>query len=255
MPENSPGYLTLKMNRTSVMLYTNRYVTLPGEGAALMQSYLGSFPVTATEVPEHFEALLRDATRGRPERYHELMQRIAEKVLMPARIKRDQEEERRSIQAIENTLNWTTQNLAAIPAMPFYSKHVRKPEVQQLLRALLDKSSRLDDDIEYLKVEQLDVETAIPPEARLRQLLETVETACLEITGLMPQSAGNFSRGYAFQAETVAVGQRVWFRAADAIGALSARKQFMRPSGWGELRSQVLGDEIDGAEEDAKTLL
>ena len=110
MPENSPGYLTLKINRSSVMLYTNRYLNLPGEGAALVQSYLGSFPVTATEVPPKFEGLLRDGTRGRPERYHELMQRITDRVLVPARVRHDATVAQATRQTIENAITWATQS-------------------------------------------------------------------------------------------------------------------------------------------------
>jgi hypothetical protein len=92
MPDVHPPSVSLKINRSSVMLYANHYVRLPEGVGATSQSYLGSFPVNATEVPERFEALLRQATQGRPERYLALMERITREVLVPARERHDAKE-------------------------------------------------------------------------------------------------------------------------------------------------------------------
>lgn len=92
MSEQTKISVTLKINKSSVMLYSSQYVKLTGQGGATAQRYLGSFPVTATEVPASFESLLREGTRGRPERYRALMLRIENEVLVPAKIRKEQEE-------------------------------------------------------------------------------------------------------------------------------------------------------------------
>jgi hypothetical protein len=256
MPENSPGYLTLKINKTSVMLYANDYIKLSGQRASsTVHTYLGSFPVTSTEVPEHFEALLRDGTRGRPERYQELMQRITDRVLIPAMVRRDAEAARATRKAIENALNWATQNLTAIPELPQYAIYIRRPELQSLLKGLLDKAARME---AYVASPEQALPNPDGPaetessETKLQRLLEMVETACVEIAALMPEAAGGFKRGYEFQPNTVELVRRVWFRTSDAIAALGARRQLKRPGGWGELRSEVMGDGKAGADVDAE---
>ena len=76
--------VSLKIGSTSVMLYANCY-RKPNDGASgfSTQEYLGSFSVNATEVPTEFDALLRQATAGRPQRYLELHERIKTRVLEP----------------------------------------------------------------------------------------------------------------------------------------------------------------------------
>ena len=79
-----------------------------------------------------------------------------------------------------------------------------------------------------------------------------VETACVEIAALMPEAAGGFKRGYEFGPQTVEQVRQVWFRTSDTVAALGARKQFKMPGGWGELRSEIFGNEMDDREVDAK---
>lgn len=159
MPEHSPGYLTLKFNKTSVMLYANDYVKLSSyRASSTTHTYLGSFPVTATEVPEKFDALLREGTRGQPERYQELMHRITERVLAPARIRRDRELERRALQAIEHGLSGGAADLAAIPELPQYAHYIRRAELQMLLKVLLDQCARLSTDFDAPKTPSRDPE-------------------------------------------------------------------------------------------------
>ena len=80
MPNNppviAPTSVSLKINRTSAMLYANKYVRLPNGSGASSQTYLASFPVSATDLPKEFESILRSATVGRPERYKALIERI-----------------------------------------------------------------------------------------------------------------------------------------------------------------------------------
>ncbi len=238
MSEQTKISVTLKINKSSVMLYSSQYVKLTGQGGATAQRYLGSFPVTATEVPASFESLLREGTRGRPERYRALMLRIENEVLVPAKIRKEQEERQRSRDAIVNAMTWAAQNLRAIPEMSHYATHIGRPDLQVVLTGLLEETKLLSRDIQQPKPER--PATVIEdPEEKLKRLLAVVEVACTEIAALMPESAQNFKRGHGFQSETVERVQRLWFRTSDAIAALSARSQLRRPRQWSNLRSTV----------------
>ena len=136
MPEIAPTAVTLKINRTSVMLYACHYVRLPEGVGATVQTYLGSFPVTATEVPPKFAALLREATLGRPERYQTLMQRITDEVLLPARARREREAAERQRVAV-------AQALRELPTMANYAKVILTPNAQAALSGLLAAAERL----------------------------------------------------------------------------------------------------------------
>lgn len=248
MPDISPTSVTLKINKTSVMLYANRYLKLPDQGGATVQAYLGSFPVTACEVPAKFEALLRGATEGRPERYQALMRRITDDVIVPARLEKEREEIHRRRLAIGNALRWARKNLAELPEMPFYATHIGSPELQSLLKDLHGEFDHLAADIalpEQATPEDKSNESKKVAEEKLQRLLETVELACAEIVALMPEATKAFKRSYVFQPQTLAQVQRLWFRTSDAVAALSARRQLRRPRLWGTLRAKVLADTKD----------
>jgi hypothetical protein len=143
MPELAPTAVTLKINRTSVMLYTCHYVRLPEGVGATVQTYLGSFPLTATEVPPKFAALLREVTLGRPERYQVLMQRITDEVLVPARARREREAAERQRVAIAQALDWATESLQTLPGMANYDVVVQTPELRVALAGLQAAAKRL----------------------------------------------------------------------------------------------------------------
>lgn len=245
-PLTQPTSVSLKINRTSVMLYANRYVRLPDGSGASSQSYLGSFPVTATELPAAFESLLRAATAGRPERYQALMERIETDVLIPARQREAEETARRNLQGIENALRWAGQNLEAIPKLPAYRDLIDHPELQRLLTDLRRAFEPLLSNIQPA----MQVETPIPPaepnplpEQRLQALLTSLENTCVEIGALLPESAQVFKRGHIFESETITLVKRLWFRTSDVIASLGSRAQFRRPGGWSALRSSIFGEE------------
>lgn len=143
MPEIAPTAVTLKINRTSVMLYACHYVRLPEGVGATVQTYLGSFPVSATEVPPKFAALLREATLGRPERYQVLMRRITDEVLLPARARREREAAERQRVAVAQALDWAAQALHELPTMANYAKVILTPIAQAALAGLLAAAERL----------------------------------------------------------------------------------------------------------------
>lgn len=247
MPDNpplmQPTSVSLKINRTSAMLYANRYVRLPDGSGASSQAYLASFPITATELPAGFESLLRAATTGRPERYQALMQRIETDVLIPARQREAEETARRNRQGIENALRWATQNIEAIPSLPAYNDLIDLPEPQLLLANLQDAFATLASSMQPAMPADTPTPSAEPsplPEERLQALLSNLENTCVEIGALLPESAQVFKRGHIFERETVALVKRLWFRTSDVIARLGSRAQFRRPAGWSALRPSVL---------------
>jgi hypothetical protein len=86
MKTHAKSSVSLKINRTSVMLYRNKYVKaangLPGMTA---QHYVASFSTRESVLPAKFDSALRELTEGDPARYMELCSRIDAKVLTPRR--------------------------------------------------------------------------------------------------------------------------------------------------------------------------
>lgn len=148
MPTPQSSSVSLKINRTSVMLYANRYVRLPEGVGATTQKYLGSFSVNATEVPERFEMLLQQATQGRPERYLAIIERITRDVLLPARERQELKRSKEQCEAIGQALGWATHALRLIPAMANYAAFIRTPGLQSALSALLAAAEPLAGNIE-----------------------------------------------------------------------------------------------------------
>ena len=231
------------------MLYANKYVRLPNGSGASSQTYLASFPVSATDLPKEFESILRSATVGRPERYKALIERIETEVLIPARQRAAEELARRNLAAIENALIWATKNLTAIPNLPAYNELIEQPLPQQLLGNLQEATNcltfRIKPDAPRIAGPATDATPTTTAEERLKTLLTELENICLEIGTLLPESAQTFRRGYAFDEETVSLVKRNWFRTSDVIARLGSRTQFRRPAGWSALRASILCDEAE----------
>ena len=114
MTASTPGSASLKLSRTSVMLYENGYERLPDGRAASTQRYLGSFPRSATDIPPKFDALLREATRWRPGRYQALLERIQREVLEPARLRKAEEQLSARRKAVETALDYALDAVSGI---------------------------------------------------------------------------------------------------------------------------------------------
>lgn len=245
MPNTPLNSVTLKINRTSVMLYANEYVRLPDGRRASSQIYLASFPKTSADMPAAFEQKLREATAGRPERYFALYQRIENEVLIPTRVRLRQEAAARQRRELTSALQHVLRILNDIPNMPGYPTYTASAEFQQLLPALMTETAGLLALMPAASTPELPMET---PEQSLQRLLDTVNSACTKIATLMPEAAKEFKRGYRFEDETLQRVRQFWFRSADAVAALSARTQFRRPANWTALRSQVLTDTAEKSE-------
>jgi len=120
--------ISMKINRTSVMLYANEYHKPPDGGAGhAVQRYLGSCSVNVTELPAAFHALLREGTRGQPERYLALMQRLQDRVLEPARQRQRELEHRQRHQHVLGTLGTAIQDLSELEGLPEFDEHRKRP--------------------------------------------------------------------------------------------------------------------------------
>lgn len=230
MPTPSPNSVSLKLNSTSVMLYTNQYVRLPDGRGASIQTYLASFSRKATDIPPLFETALREATRGQPARYQALIARIDNEVLRPARIRHQQEEAVRQRNALVAALGHVVQGLTDIPEMPGYLTLTGSAEFQRLLLELQAGTQRV---LEARVVNECPSREPVEsPEKRLQRLLLTVSSACADIAELMPTARQAFPRGYRFAAETIEQVRQLWFSSSHAIASLSARSQLRRPRNW-----------------------
>ncbi len=114
MTASTPGSASLKLSRTSVMLYENGYERLADGRAASTQRYLGSFPRSATDIPAKFDVLLREATRGRPGRYQALLERIHGEVLGPARLRKAEAQSAARRGAVEVALRYALDAVSGI---------------------------------------------------------------------------------------------------------------------------------------------
>ncbi len=114
MTASTPGSASLKLSRTSVMLYENAYERLADGRGASTQRYLGSFPRSATDIPAKFDALLQEATRGRPERYQTLLERIQREVLEPARRRKVEEQSAARRAAVRAALDYALDAVSGI---------------------------------------------------------------------------------------------------------------------------------------------
>ena len=114
MSTRTPGSVSIKLSRTSVMLYEKGYERLPEGWSASKERYLGSFPRSATDIPPKFAALLREATRGRPERYQALLERIQREVLGPARRRKAEAQSAARRAAVAAALDYALDTISTI---------------------------------------------------------------------------------------------------------------------------------------------
>ena len=257
--------VSLKIGRTSVMLYRNEYLKPSGNRPGCsVQEYLGSFSVHATEIPPAFDALLRQATSGRPERYRALVERLEQRVLAPARQRHAEQLRRHQREHVLGLLGFAQQQLHAVGDVPDAAAHLAAPEVLGAVTQVVHSAQRLQvmpgavfpgtgletgdtparasstasgaDPVEAPEAE----DEVASPEERLQMLLMRINSACHEISSMMPEAAKQFRRGYPFQEHTVDLVRQLWFNSSDAIAALNGRGQLKRPKVWESLRAEVL---------------
>lgn len=257
--------MSLKIGRTSVMLYRNEYLKPSGNRPGCsVQEYLGSFSVHATEIPPAFDVLLRQATSGRPERYQALVERLEQRVLAPARQRHAKQLRQQQRDHILGLLGFAQQQLQAVGDVPHAAAHLTAPEVLGAVTQVVHSAQRLQvmPDAIFARTgpetgdtpaltsstasgtepveAPAEANDAESPEERLQMLLMRINGACQEISSMMPEAAKQFRRGYPFQDHTVELVRQLWFNSSDAIAALNGRGQLKRPKVWESLRAEVL---------------
>ena len=249
--------ISMKINRTSVMLYANEYCKPPDGGAGhAVQRYLGSCSVNVTELPAAFHALLREGTRGQPERYLALMQRLQDRVLEPARQRQREFERRQRHQQVLGTLGTAIQHLSELEGLPELDEHLHERPVQQAVKRLFDAVNNLQRvpapvapvtaPSELLPQEPAELASPDEAERCLQEQLAIINQACARIVDMMPEAARQFKKGHPFHAKTVHLVQRSWFHISDMQSALSGRTALRRPKSWDSMREQVMSACVDG---------
>lgn len=262
--------VSLKIGRTSVMLYANSYrkPTAVSAGCST-QEYLGSFSVHATEIPPVFDALLRQATSGRPERYRALVERLEQRVLAPARqrhLERLQQQQRAHILGL---LDFARQQLGAVGDVHGMPTHLGSPEVREAVERVVRSAQRLQagtaepaepagagqataevcvevcveahggDDALAHEQAPADAPAREDAEALLQARLVAIHEACQDIAAMMPEAARRFRRGHPFEDRTVELVRQLWFSTSGAIAALNGRSQLKRPKTWDARRAEA----------------
>lgn len=226
------------------MLYANGYRKDAGAGhGQSVQEYLASFSVNATQIPPQFDALLRQLTCLHPQRYGQLVERLTQRVLEPARQRALDKRRQQQKQQTLAVLGFALQQLQGLQA-------AAEPEVQRVVAEVLSVAQGLLTPESGLvpvasagatAVDAAAEGAVVQPEERLAQLLALTNAHLTEMASLMPESARKFRKGYAFKESTVARVREFWFRASDAVAALGGRGQLRRPKSWEHLREQVMG--------------
>ncbi len=249
--------ISMKINRTSVMLYANEY-RKPTDGGAghAVQRYLGSCSVNVTELPAAFHALLREGTRGQPERYLALMQRLQDRVLEPARQRQREFERRQRHQQVLGTLGTAIQHLSELEGLPELDEHLHERPVQQAVKRLFDAVNNLQRvpapvapvtaPSELLPQEPAELASPDEAERCLQEQLAIINQACARIVDMMPEAARQFKKGHPFHAKTVHMVQRSWVYVSAMQSALSGRSALRRPMSWDSMREQVMSACVDG---------
>ena len=249
--------ISMKINRTSVMLYANEYCKPPDGGAGhAVQRYLGSCSVNVTELPAAFHALLREGTRGQPERYLALMQRLQDRVLEPARQRQRELKRRQRHQQVLGTLGTAIQHLSELEGLPELDEHLHERPVQQAVKRLFDAVNNLQRvpapvapvtaPSELLPQEPAELASPDEAERCLQEQLAIINQACTKVIDMMPEAARQFKKGHPFHEKTVKMVQRSWFHVSDMQSALSGRTALRRPKSWDSMREQVMSACVDG---------
>lgn len=166
--------VSLKIGRKSVTLFSNHYEkSLSGGGGQSVQKYLGSFSSDCTEIPADFLTLLRDNTLGRQDRLDELLQRIENRVLEPARERKrlleQQQQKQRLVQLLSVAHSYTTE----VAQTSIFNESMHDANVQELVSNFYTTVSGLQEQKNRLLEQGTEsTEVELLPEQKLQQLLQ-----------------------------------------------------------------------------------
>lgn len=239
-----PCSVSLKINASSVMLYRNSYQKgMDGQRGHSEQEYLCSFSIHETEIPVQFHEYLRQATTQNPERYEQLVETILNRVLLPARQRQQEKQLREQSERIKRCVHFASQQLKEAADCAVHNQ-LNDMQIQQELRQVYREAKRLmvappQPTTAPVSLQPLP-DAAEQSEQKLQQLLDVTNQALLEIQAMVPMAGQQFPKGYKFSEDTVMKVRRMWFHTTDAVDALNQRKQLRRPTGWPEMRDEVM---------------
>ena len=251
MTESSPP-VRLKFNQSSVMLYRIERVRLPDGKPARREGYVSSFSFNVTELPEEFERQLRDLTRDDPARYRELVVRIEERALKPARerarLKAAERERARLLSNLEHAAETFEEAVRRLfRAAPSPELEERREAMERAARSLLPNG-----------LQNVRNTTAGSAEAQATELASQSNAdelfAALRDVNLANARAQKVVRelGSRIKVSSPAIleWQRAWYSYQDLLNAGKNRTSLRRPSGWSDAgkREQVLGGRPLGLE-------
>ena len=168
------------------------------------------------------------------------MQTLQTRVLEPARRRQQERERLEQLTCLRDWVTFAQQQIQQAKGYAYRDAHLADPQVQHRVRQLLQESQSLLIEPQAIATGTQTEPNSSQAEKTLQQLLETINQACWQIQAMVPLAGGKFGRGYTFAPETIAQVQQLWFNTSDAIGVLNQRQQLNRPSGWSQLRAQLM---------------
>ena len=234
--------VSLKIGPKSVALFCNHYEkSSSGRGGRSVQQYLGSFSSDCTEIPADFLTLLRDNTLGRQDRLDELLQRIENRVLEPARERKrlleQQQQKQRLVQLLSVAHSYTTE----VAQTSSLNESLHDANVQELISNFYTTVTNLQEQKNRLLGQDTEsTEMELLPERKLQQLLQQHKQICDEVCAMMPVAAGSFGRGYEFEELTLELVKALWFSNSEIISLLNRRTQLKRPASWSKMNDVEL---------------
>lgn len=214
----------------------------PATGAEVgrCSSIWGVFRATAQKYLLIFLQLLRDNTLGRQDRFDELMQRIENRVLEPARLRKQLLEQKQQQQHLMRLLMTAQHCAVEVTQSQHLDESLRDANVQDLVSNFYITVADLQE--QKIRVLKSDTEsTAVElPEKKLQQLLQQHKQICDEVCAMMPVAAGSFGRGYEFEDLTIELVKALWFSNSEIISLLNRRTQLKRPANWSKMNDVEL---------------
>ena len=208
----SPGTGTLKLSRRTVMLYKSSY---DREAKATRQTYVSGFSRSATEVPAAFLTALRQLVKD-PQRRQEMLARIDNEVLQPAREASLETERRR------------TRLLALAPLAE------ARRTLGRAARALenIEPSSELVTELQGLQSAYQSLQLFEVSAASERLPLDEAIAAFASACRALSESVQSLSKRSALSTQTINAWQRSWYLHQDMFATATSRSALRRPAGW-----------------------
>lgn len=168
------------------------------------------------------------------------MQRIENRVLEPARLRKQLLEQKQQQQHLMRLLMTAQHCAVEVTQSQHLDESLRDANVQDLVSNFYITVADLQE--QKIRVLKSDTEsTAVElPEKKLQQLLQQHKQICDEVCAMMPVAAGSFGRGYEFEDLTIELVKALWFSNSEIISLLNRRTQLKRPANWSKMNDVEL---------------